>query len=74
MFGPDSTSQDMSDSISEEDVDRPEDFEDGIKSDITTELQYADVTVEGIKMLGARLGFRNLHLGTFFRSMLYCVY
>jgi hypothetical protein len=52
-------------SISENDVHKPEDFENGIKSDMTTELQYADVTVEGSKVLGARFGFRNLLLGSF---------
>jgi hypothetical protein len=53
------------DSISENDVHKPEDFENGIKSDMTIELQYADVTVEGSKVLGARFGFRNLLLGSF---------
>ena len=52
-------------SISENDVHKPEDFENGIKSDMTTELQYADVTVEGSKVLGARFGFRSLAIGNF---------
>lgn len=61
------------DPISQEYVCRPEDYEDGIKSDITTELQYADVTVEGSRMLDARFSFRNLLLGTFRSLLVLCI-
>jgi hypothetical protein len=44
---------------------RPADHEGGIKTDLTKNLEYADVTVGGIKVLGARFGLRNLLLGMF---------
>jgi hypothetical protein len=44
---------------------RPADYEGGIKTDLTTELEYADVTVGGSKVLGARFGFRSLAIGNF---------
>ena len=52
--------------VSHKNIRRPADYKDGIKEKITTELEYADVTVRGLKFLGARFAFRSLALGTLF--------
>lgn len=52
-------------SVSHKNLRRPSDFEGGIKEDMKTELEYADITFRGSKMLGARFGFRSLAIGNF---------
>jgi hypothetical protein len=54
------------DSVCHKNIRRPADYKDGIKEKITTELEYADVTVRGLKLMGARFAFRSLALGTLF--------
>ncbi|KAH8755874.1 hypothetical protein F5882DRAFT_482007 [Hyaloscypha sp. PMI_1271] len=50
------------DSVCRKIILRPADYKDGIKEKITTELESADVTVRGLKLLGARFAFRSLAL------------
>jgi hypothetical protein len=54
------------DSVCQKDIRKPADYKDGIKEKIKTELEYADVTVRGLKLWGARFAFRSLALGTLF--------
>jgi hypothetical protein len=54
------------DSVCHKNIHRPADYKDGIREKITTELEYADVTVRGLKLWGARFAFRSLALGTLF--------
>ncbi|KAE9374198.1 hypothetical protein N431DRAFT_464480 [Stipitochalara longipes BDJ] len=50
------------DSVCHKDIYRPADYEDGIKTDITAELEYADATEEGCKLMGTRFAFESLSL------------
>lgn len=54
------------DTVSFKDIYKPNHSEGGIKEKLSTELEYADVTVGGRMMLGARFAFQNLVLGTVF--------